>query len=475
MAVIARKTSKTNALFGEFSNHGGGDTILRLEKLVSHGIHINQFIFVCNEDHSFIIEQQIHELSLFSGQTPMKYVIIKEPAGRDTAPAICISTLYGDGTHLSLVVPSDHVFNDETFITLVSNKINDYAESVSLFGIRPTHPSCAYGYIETSGVTHNNKVVSFVEKPDLEKATYYMTTGRHLWNAGVFLFRNNVILKCYQKHAKDILDGCIQTLEHSPEVNHMISLSKEHFLSCKPISVDYAIMEHICKESGVADDDVPMYVYPYADTWCDVGSFTALHEHLLAIRPSPNRLQNNVFEGLVVGKNSSECYVNSKKLTAVIGIKNMIIVDTPDALLVCDKSQTENIKDVVTELKKHNRGETMYHTKVYRPWGWYVNIDGNDHSGTKVKRLVVLPGKRLSLQSHEKREEHWVVVSGVACVELDGKEIILEKNGYVHIPIGARHRIHNKGTELVEIVETQVGSYLGENDIVRYEDDFGRA
>lgn len=451
------------------------NTIIRLEKLISYGIHINQFIFVCNEDHSFIIEQQLHELPLFSGKNPMKYVIIKEPVGRDTAPAVCISTLYGDVDHLSLVVPSDHVFNDDTFIELVSNKITEYADSMSLFGIRPTHPSSAYGYIETAGVTHNNKVISFVEKPDMEKATYYMTTGRHLWNAGVFLFRNKVILKCYQKHANSILDWCKKTLEHSPEVNHMISLSKEHFLSCQAISVDYAIMENICKEASGDIDNVAMYVYPYSDTWCDIGSFNALHEYLLATYPSPNRINSNVFEGAVVNKNSSECYVHTKKLTAVIGLKNMIIVDTPDALLVCDKSQTENIKSVVNELKKHHREETMYHTKVYRPWGWYINIDGNDHSGTKIKRLMVLPGKRLSLQSHEKREEHWVVVNGTACVELDGKEIILEKNGYVHIPIGARHRIHNKGTELVEIVETQVGIYLGENDIVRYEDDFGRA
>ena len=452
------------------------NTVLRLEMLISSGININKFIFICNEDHAFIIEQQIKELSLFTGVKPMQYVIIKEHKGRDTAPAICISTLYSDPEHLSLVVPSDHIFNDESFIKLVHESIQNYDDSITLFGIRPKYPATAYGYIETSGFMGNNKVLSFTEKPNEQKAMEYMAATKYLWNAGVFLFKNKVMLTCYQKYANNTLAWCLKTLNNSPEVNNMISLSKNDFEMCEAISVDYAIMENVCKNNDTTDKDyVPMYVFPYAELWCDIGSFNALHEHILEVRPSVNRIHNNVFEGTILNKDSKECFVHTDKLTAVIGLKNIVIVNTRDALLVCNKDNTQDIKHVVNHLKEKKMSEAYYHAKVFRPWGWYINIDGNDHSGTKIKRLIVLPGKRLSLQSHTKREEHWVVVKGTACVELDGEEIILKENGYVHIPIGSRHRIHNKGTELVEIVETQVGSYLGEDDIVRYEDDFGRA
>jgi len=451
------------------------NTILRLEGLISCGIKINKFIFICNEDHAFIIEQQIRELSLFTGNNSIQYVIIKEPKGRDTAPAICISTLYSDPEHLSLVVPSDHIFNDEEFVNLVQKSINEYNNSITLFGIRPKYPATAYGYIETAGVMENNRVISFTEKPNEEKATAYMSAARYLWNAGVFLFKNKVMIKCYQKYSNNILDWCLKTLNNSPEVNNMVSLSKKEFEMCEAISIDYSIMEKVCKNKDTTDKDyVPMYVHPYAELWCDIGSFNALHEHLLEQRPSAHRIHNNVFEGPIINMNSKECFVHADKLTAVIGLDNIVIVNMNDVLLVCNKDNTQDIKHVVERMKKENMTEAYYHARVFRPWGWYINIDGNDHSGTKVKRLMVLPGKRLSLQSHTKREEHWVVVRGTACVELDGEEIILKENGYVHIPIGARHRIHNKGTELVEIVETQVGSYLGEDDIVRYEDDFGR-
>jgi mannose-1-phosphate guanylyltransferase/mannose-6-phosphate isomerase len=460
------------------------NTILRLHSIskIPHASNlcINQFVFICNQDHSFIIKQQIdeldQELGLKSDKSIQKRsVIITEPEGRNTAPAIAISSLYFPEDDLSLVIPSDHVFDDEDFMSLVSKKIIDYNESISLFGILPKYPATGYGYIESAGIMENYKAISFVEKPDIHTATHYLSTGKYFWNAGVFLFRNKVIISCFEKYSPEILQCCKDTILFTKGQENIINLPKEQFSKCENISIDYAIMEKVTKDKNA---EVPMFAFPYGGTWCDVGSFESLHEHLLN-EMNNKKKDNDNLENVVKGDNllhdTRDCIIYSEKgLVSTIGVSNLVIVSTPDVVLVCDKNKTQEIKKVVQHLKQEKRPEAALHQKVYRPWGWYINIDGNDHSGSKIKRLVVLPGKRLSLQTHKKREEHWVVVKGKASVQLDQLWHELEVNDYIHIPIGAMHRVENTGTDLLEIVETQIGEYLGEDDIVRYQDDFGR-
>ena len=452
-------------------------TIKRLILLSKKDVNINSFQFICNKDHAFIVEQQIKNLKGSSKNFDIteNYEIITEPQGRDTAPAIAIATQKLHFDHLSLVVPSDHIFDDDAFTTLVADKIQKYKESMVLFGIRPNFPATGYGYIESSGYNFDYQVESFREKPDYATASQYLSTGKHFWNAGVFLFKNSVMQNCFMKYAPDIYIQAGNTLAKSNTIGRTTHLCKEEFDKCQPISIDYAIMENICKDNTT---EIPMFAYPYGSTWCDVGSFEALQEYLLNNGHVSKELAkiNAVCYGNVMLENTRDCYVHTPmdKLVSVIGMEEIVIVDTPDALLVCNKNETQKIKNVVKKLKNDNRPEAQFHNKVFRPWGWYVNIDGNDHSGTKIKRLVVLPGMRLSLQSHEKREEHWVIVKGNARVQLGELQIELKENQYVHIPIGVTHRVENTGTDLLEIVETQVGEYLGEDDIIRYQDDFGR-
>ena len=459
------------------------NTITRVNSINSthsdHGLKINKFIFICNADHSFIIQQQIAELDVELAAENKDHVsiqdrstIITEPEGRNTAPAIAISTLYTDPTDMSLVVPADHVFDDNMFMKLVSDKVLSYNPSMCLFGIRPSYPATGYGYIESSGIINKHIVRSFIEKPNEETATKYMASGKYYWNAGVFLFQNKVMLDCFQKYEPTILEHCASTLNVSTRNKNVLSLSKEHFTKCKDISIDYAIMERMCEDPA---GEIPVIVYPYSGEWCDVGSYKSLHEHLLTTMKESEDGNFNVIKGDNLAIDTKECIIYSEKtLVSTIGVSNLVIVSTPDVVLVCNKDNTQDIKRMVQELKKQQRPEASLHQKVYRPWGWYENLDGNDNSGVKVKRLVVLPKMRLSLQSHNNRQEHWVVANGKARVHLDKDLVDLEQNEYIHIPLQSVHRVENIGDTPLEIIETQVGNYLGEDDIIRYEDDFGR-
>ena len=460
------------------------NTILRLNSITSipdtNGMSINKFTFICNVDHSFIIQQQLDELDLELASQNDDHVsirnrstIITEPEGRNTAPAIAISTLHAEPSEMSLVVPSDHVFDDELFMKLISEKITAYKNSICLFGIRPKHPATGYGYIQTSGIANNYEAISFVEKPNHETATKYMTASNYYWNAGVFLFQNSVMLDCFRKYEPNILEQSIATLAVSTRNDNIINLSKEHFVKCEDISVDYAIMERMTQDPNC---NIPVFAYPYSGMWCDVGSYESLHEHLLTTMSETEDGNFNVVKGDNLAIDTKECIIYTEKtLVSTIGVSNLVIVSTPDVVLVCNKDKTQDIKKMVKELKRQKRPETALHQKVYRPWGWYENLDGNDNSGVKVKRLIVLPKMRLSLQSHNNRQEHWVVARGHAKVQLNEDFVDLGPNEYIHIPLQSVHRVENTGEDLLEIIETQVGSYLGEDDIIRYEDDFGRA
>lgn len=442
------------------------NTIMRFNKLsATMPMH---FTIICNIEHAFLVQTQINNL-----QQPVQATIVAEPMGRDTAPAIAIASLLSKPDATTLIVPCDHVFDDDKFVESVQAGLPHCKNNIVTFGIIPTCAETGYGYIKTDIAT--NATIEFVEKPNYEIAYKYVAAGNYYWNAGVFLFRNKDMLECFAKFAPDTLALCKTTLECSPTIMGIIQLSKETFCKCTPISIDYAIMEKLCKDK---DNSVKGITIPYKYSWCDVGSFKSLYELLLQdsedIRPY-RKHTNNIVKGDVIMHETNNSYVETENaMVALVGVDNLVVVNTRDALLICDKNKSQDVKHIVNALKTQNRVERICHAKVYRPWGWYCNIEGNDTSGFKVKRIAVYPGKKLSLQSHEERSEHWVVVKGNAKVQVGDDLLILHANQHVYIPKKTLHRMENIGDELLEFVETQIGDYLGEDDIIRYEDDFGR-
>tara|TARA_B110000967_G_C18875941_1_gene558276 strand:- start:114 stop:1556 length:1443 start_codon:yes stop_codon:yes gene_type:complete len=443
------------------------NTLLRFEHLKTDylfqkPIVINRYIIICNKEHHFMVEEQMKELELEED-----YTIVTEPMGRDTAAAVAIAALMGDGEDISLVVPCDHIFNDEEFCNVVKMGYNNYVDNaIVTFGILPTCPETGYGYIE---VGEHFKTLNFTEKPNLEFAESYVKNGHHYWNAGVFMFQNKTMLTCFEKYAMETLTPCLEASMKSLGTieNNTLHLGMEEFSKCPEISVDYAIMENLTKDDS---SDISAYTLPYNNKWSDIGSFKVLHEEC------EKDENGNVVKGDIVPYNTKNCYIESDKATvATIGLENLVIVNTRDALLISHKDQSQDVKNVLKEFHESQEELKIVHAKAYRPWGWYINVEGNDHSGYKVKRIGVYPGKRLSLQSHNHRSEHWVITKGKARVQLNEEFIEMGPNEHVYIPVTALHRMENIGDEMVEFVETQIGDYLGEDDIVRYEDDFGRA
>ena len=443
------------------------NTLLRVEKIIDdktiadYSTEKNVYI-ICNKEHSHIIERQIEELNIPFMNHNVR--IINEPIGRDSAPAICISSLLDSSQNITCIIPSDHVFNDDEFANSYKHAIGYTNNAIVTFGIRPSHPETGYGYIKFNSNTYETE--NFVEKPDYESAVKYLESGEYFWNGGVFVFKNETMLQCFQKYAPDILKSCIHTLAITKMDSRIIQLNPIAFNSTRAISVDYAIMENLCNDD---EKTVSAFTVPYNYYWNDIGSFSALYEEC---EKDDNE---NVVKGDCITLDTNNCYVESETmLISTIGVSNLIIVQTDDAVLVCNKNQSQNVKKVVEKLKKYKREEATLHKRVYRPWGWYVNVHGNDNGPYKMKSICVYPGKRLSLQSHNKRCEHWVIATGIGKFQLDDAFTEVKSGDHVYIPTYAKHRIENIGNELLEFTETQIGDYLGEDDIVRYEDDFGR-
>ena len=427
---------------------------------------------ICNQDHSHIIQQQIEEVGDFDY---FDVQILCEPKGRDSAPAICMASLLADKEDYTFILPCDHIFDNEEFSRCCIESLDYLVNSIVTFGIRPTHPETGYGYIQTN---KNNDTVQFIEKPNMEKATKYFQEGTYLWNAGIFIFKNENMIRCFEKYASDILISCEKTLRHTDLYGFYKKkpvILNSSFSDCRAISMDYAIMENLCKETDI-HFTIGKKTIAYQSYWNDIGSFSSLYDQLLTQDFfNDEKDDKNVLKGDILALDTKNSYIDSEKsFVATIGIDNLIVVNTFDSLLICNKDKSQEVKKVVDYLKKTKREEAFFHRKVFRPWGYYVNIEGNDDSGFKVKRIAVYPGKRLSLQSHHFRSEHWVIVKGNAKVQVDQEEIFLKKDQSVYIPIKTLHRIENIGEELLEFTETQIGDYLGEDDIIRYEDDFGR-
>ena len=425
-------------------------TIQRLQGLENLGCPI----VICNQEHRFLVAEQLQQINI---EKPM---IILEPEGKNTAPAIAAAAHYiKDG--LMLILPADHIIQDtQAFHQSIKIAIKQ-AEQDKLvtFGITPVEPNTGYGYIEKSSemVDQICKIKRFVEKPDLETAKQYLKDGNYLWNSGMFLFTAQNYLKELNKYNAKISESCKQAIEKAKQDYDFLRLDSAAFSESPADSIDYAVME---KTENAA-------VVPLDAGWNDIGNWSALYQI------GEKDKNNNVIKGNAITTETTNSYINANHhMIATIGIDDLIIVDTADATLVASKDKTQQVKQIVEQLQQQNRTEEQLHRKVYRPWGWYDTID-NGHR-FKVKRICVTPGATLSLQKHHHRAEHWIIVKGTAKITNGNKTELLTENQSTYIPIGTSHRLENLGKLPLEMIEVQSGSYLGEDDIERIEDNYGR-
>jgi mannose-1-phosphate guanylyltransferase len=415
-------------------------------------------VFICNEDHRFLVAEQVKQVQCNDA------TILLEPEGRNTAPAVALAALHAlieNEDAILLILAADHVIeNVEEFHKAIDiATVSAEKGKLVTFGIVPTHAETGYGYIKQSkSLGDVYEVAQFVEKPNVETAQAYLASGDYLWNSGMFLFKASRYLEELEKSRPDILAACKKSMVDVEKDLDFTRPDREAFLTCADESIDYAVMEK-------TDDAV---VVPLNAGWSDVGSYSALWE------VCEQDAQQNVLKGDVIAHDTSHSYIHSQnKLIATLGVNNLVIIDTPDAILIADKDKVQNVKDIVNELKASQRSEVNLHREVFRPWGKYDSVDNGERF--QVKRITVNPGAKLSVQMHHHRAEHWIVVSGTAKVTLDDKTMLLSENQSTYIPIGVVHALENPGKLPLEMIEVQSGSYLGEDDIVRFEDKYGRA
>ncbi len=428
------------------------DTLLRLPK------NSCEPVFICNEEHRFLVAEQVRQLS------QEQSTILLEPEGRNTAPAVALAAIHAlekDENAMLLVLAADHVIQDtEAFHQSVEQaSIAAQKGKLVTFGIVPTHAETGYGYIKKGSeeMPSTFDVAQFVEKPNAQVASDYLASGDYLWNSGMFLFKASRYLEELAKYRGDILEHCQQAMKGVKQDLDFLRPNITDFLACASESIDYAVMEKT--DSAV--------VIPLDAGWSDVGSYSALWE------VCPQNADKNVLKGDVIAQQTTNSYIHSQnKLIATVGVDNLVIIDTPDAVLVANKNKVQEVKQIVEQLKKEQRSEAVIHREVYRPWGKYDSVDNGDRF--QVKRITVKPGAKLSVQMHHHRAEHWIIVSGTAKVTIDEKVVLLTENQSAYIPVGAVHALENPGKLPLEMIEVQSGSYLGEDDIVRFEDKYGR-
>ncbi|TYL46854.1 mannose-1-phosphate guanylyltransferase/mannose-6-phosphate isomerase [Marinomonas sp. IMCC 4694] len=419
------------------------------------GCGFESLVVVCNEQHRFLVAQQLQALGV-QGAT-----IVLEPVSRNTAPAIALATLeaqclFSDDA-LLLVLPADHVIRDDSAFHYAIQQaipLANHGQALVTFGVAPTRAETGYGYIRTG---EGFAVAEFVEKPSAEAAQSYLASGDYLWNSGVFLFRADVYLAELARYREDIFQSVSLAYAQRTVDVDFVRIGAEAFEACASASVDYAVIEHTNKA----------YVVPYNGDWSDIGAWDTLYDY------ADKDDQQNVLLGDVISEASTSCYVRSEsRLVAAVGVHNLVIVETADAVLVIDKDRAQDVKHIVSRLNKGARQESQSHTKVHRPWGRYEVIDSGERF--LVKRLVVKPGGKLSVQMHHHRAEHWVVVSGTAKVQNGDQAMLLSENQSTYIPIGVVHALENPTDKALELIEVQSGDYIGEDDIVRLRDAYGR-
>lgn len=439
----------------QFIKIDGEKTLFQIACLRVQPLQFQTLYVICNVMHQFLVEKQLKEINI------MNYILILEPFGKNTAAAIASTCLNIDPNDNLLVMTADHVWNDDAFCQSINDNINLTKDGIVVFGIKPTRPECGYGYIHFN----KDRLLKFVEKPDIERATQYYKSDKYLWNSGNFLFNVGIMVDEFKNNAPDVLESVKLTMNKSTISTHLITLDKDSFEKVPNISIDYAIMEH--HQNG--------RVIQYNNYWSDIGAFDSLYQHLDK-DSNGNAIVLASQDSLQIDTNNCLIWSNPRVTTTSIGVKDLAIINTPDCLLVADLNKSQSVKDLVNEIKslKVNTQILEFNRTVDRPWGWYTNLEGDDHTGFKVKRIGVYPGKRLSLQSHNNRSEHWVIVKGKATVTVGEDFHELNVNQSIMIPKGVKHRMENNTEDLIEFVETQIGDYLGEDDIIRYQDDFGR-
>ncbi len=451
------------------------ETVRRLDGLdVEHprrAIGLLDPLVVCNDAHRFLVAEQFRVIGRNSA------AIILEPKGRNTAPALTLAARAAtrDGQDpVLLVMPADHTMRNEPgFRDAVADAFALAREgAVVTFGIVPSKPEVGYGYIR-QGEPYGSedidgrafRISGFVEKPDLQTAQDYLSSGDYLWNSGIFVLSASLWLGLIERFRPDIAQASARAYAEGSIEGHFHRLAPEAFAACPSDSIDYAVMERLAREDAV--DLPPAIVIPLNVGWSDVGAWSALWE----VRTQD--MAGNVLEGdAFVHEASNNLLFAHHRMIAAVGVHDLIVVETPDAVLVARKDRAQDVKAVTQFLQREERNELRHHQRVHRPWGTFESIG---HGGRyQVKRLVVKPGEALSLQMHHHRAEHWVVVSGTARVTCDEKSYLLTENQSTYLPVGAKHRLENPGTIPLEIIEVQSGSYLGEDDIVRFEDVYNR-
>lgn len=442
-------------------------TALRLAgtKLSSGIDAIARPILVGNEEHRFLLAEQLREVGIGHG------ALILEPAGRNTAPALTLAAMAASENEqdpVMVVMPADHIIEEEeTFRAAVARGAR-LAETGKLvtFGVLPTGPETGYGYIRRGQSTAEGgfAVARFVEKPAAEVAAGFLASGEYFWNAGIFVVKASAWLAQVRRLQPAIAAACERAFVARRQDHDFLRPDASAFAACPSGSIDYAVVEPLT--AGNANTGL-VVVVPLESRWSDVGAWSALWE------VGAKDMAGNVLMGDVIAVDTSDTLVVAKnRLVACVGLKDVVVVETPDAILVADKSQVQKIKDVVAQLKLAGRDEGNSHRKVYRPWGWYDGIDFGERF--QVKRIQVNPGAAISLQMHHHRAEHWVVVKGTARVTRGEEVTLVSENESTYIPVGTTHRLENPGKLPLEIIEVQSGSYLGEDDIVRFEDIYGR-
>ena len=427
-------------------------------------------IIVCNEVHRFLVADQAKEID------KVLQSIILEPEGRNTAPALTVvaQALLDKGEDAVMVMmPADHIISELTHFQDTIKAGYQMAEQGYLitFGIKPQHAETGYGYIqcgekldelELHGINSIHKIQGFKEKPAAQLAQEYLDSGNYLWNSGIFMMKASVWCREIERFQADIYSACLQAYEKGKVDKEFYRLDKDAFTRCRSDSIDYAVMEKLTSEDATLSAVVALDA-----GWSDIGAWSAVWEL------GEQDKDGNVIDGDVIQLGTSNSLLKSEhRLVAVLGCDNLIVVETADVVMVASKDKAQEVKEIISTLKARQREERLTHRRVFRPWGYYETVDIGEHF--QVKRITVNPGKKLSLQLHHKRAEHWIVVKGTATVTKGEEVFSLNKNESTYIPIEVKHRLENATDQPLEIIEVQSGSYLGEDDIERFEDDFGR-
>ncbi len=432
------------------------ETLLRLQGLPG----ISAPLLICNNEHRFLAAEQLRDINI----QPLSLIL--EPMGRNTAPAVAtaaFAALAKDNAATLLVLPADHLIQDtQGFHTAITAALElAMQDKLVTFGIKPDSPATGFGYIERGSTLNaaNNSfsVARFVEKPDLDTAKQFLSSGNFFWNSGMFVFKASVFLTELKRLRPDIYAAAEQSWLQSTNDMDFCRLDEAAFSDCPSESIDYAVMEHT-QAAAVVTVDIG---------WSDIGSWSSLSD------VSTKDAKGNALRGDVFAAETSNSYVRAEsRMVAAIGVKDVVIVETADAVLVMHKDFAQDVKQAVEYLKQAERTEHLIHRRVYRPWGYYEGIDVGENF--QAKRIMVKPGSKLSLQMHHQRAEHWVVVSGKARVTRGEDLLVLYANQSTYIPLGVKHRLENIGDEPLYLIEVQSGAYLGEDDIVRFEDDYKR-